>query len=606
MRKKDALITYLVFGILICAFLGALGLCALDMSSFEGASGRGIVYNEELITFSRDWKLSAEGFGEFLPGELPFTGKFPAGTRITAVNTLPSSVTEGTYVAFRNLYSFCEAYVGDEHIYSSPVYVSAHRAMPVPGWVFVPLKAEYSARTISIVMECPYACFSGTVPAMLLGTHAEILLYSRDSCYFDLYIALTVTVLGIVVMLFAFFNMPGMQERKRYMLLGLFITSFGAALMCGTGLARLSGGGDLIKYMGGRMIYLLCPLVYTSSMCATGREKGTRLCLVLAGVSFLTFIACVLSHFAGWAELSASSRAAALLMLCVLAVDLYLGIKDLPGKGRYYRIITAAGTASLAGAFVMGAMPRWEVYALYTHVRYMLVLFYALAQAGCVVYITYTQATERALLSKELAESRMKLMMSQIQPHFVQNTLSTIRAMIPTDPGMAYDMIYDFADYLRYNINSLGNIPIIPFEEELRHIRAYTDIESRRYGERVKIVYDISDVSFSVPPLSVQPLVENAVKHGVCRKLEGGTVRIGSCLSGDGHTVTVEDDGAGFDPALLEEADNRGVGIRNAVYRLENQTGAKVDIRSVPGQGTKVTISIPAERRSSDENDTRG
>ncbi|MBR2780316.1 MAG: hypothetical protein IKD81_02745, partial [Eubacteriaceae bacterium] len=104
----------------------------------------------------------------------------------------------------------------------------------------------------------------------------------------------------------------------------------------------------------------------------------------------------------------------------------------------------------------------------------------------------------------------------------------------------------------------------------------------------------------------VQPLVENAVKHGVCRKLEGGTVRISSFLSGDEHTVTVEDDGAGFDTSVLGEADNRGVGIKNAVYRLENQTGAKVDIRSVPGQGTKVVIRIPAERRSSDENDTRG
>ena len=606
MRKKDNLIRYLVFGILICAVLGALGL-SLPVLSFFGDTGRGgIVYDPELISFNRDWKITADGYREFEPDELPFILTVPSGMGITAVNTLPASVTSGTYLAFMSLYAVTDIYAGNELIYTTPVTINGDRSTPVPGWVFVPLTEEYSGRLVRLITVSPYASFSGTVCPMLLGTHSEILLYGRDSRYFDLYIAVTVVVLGLIVILFALLNISRHELGHAHLFTGLLMTALGAALLTGVGLPRLSSEEYLTEYIAGRLITALCPLVYSASMYTRNRGRLRRIFPVLSGASFLCFIMCFAAHFAGWADLSASYPVVALMMISVLACDMYLGIKEPPGSGKYYRIITAAGIVCLAGAFVMAAMPRWEVYGIYTHVRYVLVLLYALSQASCVVYITYTQATERALLSKELAESRLKLMMSQIQPHFVQNTLSTIRAMIPTDPRMAYDMIYDFADYLRYNINSLGNVPIIPFEEELKHIKVYTDIESLRFGERVGIVYEIKDTAFSVPPLSVQPLVENAVKHGVCRKLEGGTVRISSFLSGDEHTVTVEDDGAGFDTSVLGEADNRGVGIKNAVYRLENQTGAKVDIRSVPGQGTKVVIRIPAERRSSDENDTRG
>lgn len=365
MKKEDVLIRYLVLGILICVAAGVLCLAAADMSLFGSTGRRGILYNEDLITFNRDWTVSAYGYGEYQPEDLPYRGKFPSGTFVTLVNTLPYSVKEGTYVAFRNMYCVCDVYIGDELIYSSPAYVSAYRTFPVPGWVFVPLTEEYSARTISIVMKSPYRFVPVTVPVMLLGTHAEVLLYSRDSGYFDLYVAVTVAVLGLIVMLFAAFNMTASGSRRACVFTGLCMTALGAALMIGTGIARMSESADFMEYMIGRLIFLLCPVLYSSSMCAESPEgKRKKISTVLAAVSFCCFILCVMSHYLGLADLTATSFAARILMLLILGTDLYFTLKGASAAGIYYRIATAAGTAALAAETVMGCMPGFEVYAL--------------------------------------------------------------------------------------------------------------------------------------------------------------------------------------------------------------------------------------------------
>ena len=130
---------------------------------------------------------------------------------------------------------------------------------------------------------------------------------------------------------------------------------------------------------------------------------------------------------------------------------------------------------------------------------------------------------DRTLVTQRLQESQLELMMGQIQPHFIFNTLSSIRTLVMVDPPIAYDMIYDFSNYLRANVDNVTNLEGIPFASEVSHIKSYVNIEKVRFGDRLSMEYDIQIDSFIVPPLSIQPLVENAIKHGVCRKPEGGT-----------------------------------------------------------------------------------
>lgn len=199
---------------------------------------------------------------------------------------------------------------------------------------------------------------------------------------------------------------------------------------------------------------------------------------------------------------------------------------------------------------------------------------------------------ENTKLLEQLHESRITLMMSQIQPHFIYNTLGTIRALIKTDPDKAYDMVYNFSTYLRANIDAIGNHTEILFSEELKHVAAYVEIEKVRFGERLQVIFDIEEDTFYIPPLCVQALVENAIKHGICQKPEGGCVWIRSYTEDNYHIVEVEDNGAGFEQQQKQE--ETSTGIKNIEFRLKEISNAGLSIESEIKIGTKATIKFLA------------
>lgn len=206
------------------------------------------------------------------------------------------------------------------------------------------------------------------------------------------------------------------------------------------------------------------------------------------------------------------------------------------------------------------------------------------------------QSRKLAMKQKEAADLRISLMMSQIAPHFIYNTLAAIRQMCVTDPQAAQEMIGDFSSYLRMNLETIETNELISFEKEIEHTNNYLSIEKRRFGDRVKVEYDIHDTEFLLPSLTLQPIVENAVKYGVCKKSGGGTIKITTYFEENVDYVVVSDDGAGFD---VNEKKNDGkvhVGIKNVQTRLEKQCHGKLVISSRPGDGTVVTISIPRDR----------
>ena len=211
---------------------------------------------------------------------------------------------------------------------------------------------------------------------------------------------------------------------------------------------------------------------------------------------------------------------------------------------------------------------------------------------------------------KEAADLKISLMMSQIAPHFIYNTLAAIKQMCVTDPQAAQEMVGEFSAYLRINLETMGTNELIPFEKELEHTANYLSIEKRRFGDRVKVEYDIRDTEFMLPALTLQPIVENAVKHGICKKAGGGTVSISTYFNDNTDYIVVEDDGAGFgahldngngdiidvDSVIGGKNDGRvHVGIRNVKIRLGEQCGGKLLVAERPGGGTIVTISIPRE-----------
>ena len=201
--------------------------------------------------------------------------------------------------------------------------------------------------------------------------------------------------------------------------------------------------------------------------------------------------------------------------------------------------------------------------------------------------------TEKNMVEAELKESRVAIMLSQIQPHFIYNTLGTIERMCLKDPQKANELVHNFSLYLRGNFSELDSVAPIRFAEELKHIEYYASIEKVRFPD-MSIEYEIEATEFVLPALSVQPLVENAIKHGLMRLETGGTVAIRSYETPTHFCVEVKDDGAGFDPTVRFD-EKKHVGLRNIRGRLKAMVDGDLMLESKPGAGTKAVIMIPKE-----------
>lgn len=208
------------------------------------------------------------------------------------------------------------------------------------------------------------------------------------------------------------------------------------------------------------------------------------------------------------------------------------------------------------------------------------------------VFINVEKNMQLALEEEKLKDVQVRMMLSQIQPHFVYNALSSISTLIPIEPEKAQKALDDFTEYLRANLSSLTEHRLISFEDELKHIEAFLSLEEIRFGDRVKVAYDLKANGFFLPPLTIQPLVENAVRHGILQKVEGGTVRLSTYELDDAYVVEVIDDGIGFDANALDLSSNKHIGINNIRYRLSEMNKGWLVIESEFGKGTRAVVNI--------------
>lgn len=193
---------------------------------------------------------------------------------------------------------------------------------------------------------------------------------------------------------------------------------------------------------------------------------------------------------------------------------------------------------------------------------------------------------------RRLSELQMQVMLSQIKPHFLYNVLATVSYLCERQPQLARESISHLSTYLRANMDSLESNSPIPFDKELEHVENYLWIEQQRFKDQLTVEYDIQYRDFTLPALTLQPLVENAVRHGIRGREEGGWVKLSSSRKDGFIVVTVEDNGIGFDPLAPQTDEKPHIGISNARTRLKLQCGADLKIDSTPGVGTTVTILL--------------
>ena len=260
---------------------------------------------------------------------------------------------------------------------------------------------------------------------------------------------------------------------------------------------------------------------------------------------------------------------------------------------RYRKTLKVEGILYLVSICVLSipTMILWDVW--YPEPEYMMATLYFV-----LVFILFHRelTTQLVKKEKEMAESKITTAISQIQPHFIFNSLSTIKFLVKKDQMEALEAIDEFSDYLRGSMDSLTRKCCVPFSEELELVNHYMYLEKKRFGDKINIKYDIQLDGFMVPALSVQPIVENAVKHGIRGQLKGGTIEIATKEDTKNFIIQVTDDGAGFDPQAKKEDGKSHVGIANVQKRLALMCEGTLEIESAPQKGCQVTIRIPKRK----------
>ena len=192
-------------------------------------------------------------------------------------------------------------------------------------------------------------------------------------------------------------------------------------------------------------------------------------------------------------------------------------------------------------------------------------------------------------LRQELEWEKTNTMVNQISTHFFYHTLNALQALIVLKPDDAYKMAGDFSRYLRFNVDAIAAAGgVVSFKEELRAVRAYAEINETQLGDRLKVIFDVPDVDFKMPALTLQTLVENAIIHGIKPKVGGGTVTVSLSSDEQNWYIRVADDGQGFDPTMAHK--EQSVGLSNIRRRIAAFEGCALEIASAPGCGTTAVL----------------
>ena len=343
------------------------------------------------------------------------------------------------------------------------------------------------------------------------------------------------------------------------------------------------------------MLFLSMAIVY---LLQSTKTIGMWIVLALGisnGVFFLLPIFTQIRFYDTWLYWAAA-QVIANVVLCGCLVKEFCTTK---GKARWIYMGLILPLLSFGADVIMTDLGFWKGGRTSTYVFVaffvgaMVVVLRVIPQSINALAKAKKLETEKLVLNAQLTESRISTMMSQIRPHFIYNTLGSIEQLCSLDPHKAGELVHNFAKYLRGNFGELDNPKPILMSQEMEHVRHYISIENVRFPD-MTFSFEMKSHDFHIPALTVQPIVENAIKHGLMKLPRGGAIRVVSYETDTHFCIRVEDNGAGFDTNELLE-DRKHVGLRNIRERLKVMVNGKLEIESEVGVGTKVLITIPKE-----------
>lgn len=451
-------------------------------------------------------------------------------------------------------------------------------------WNQVPIPPGSAGSTLEIELTTPYPQYAGVLPQVRCGTAEQVSRYVVMKTVPSFVAALAIFCIGIVFAIVAIIMRYYVVGNTGLYSLSLFIVMMALFLVSQQTTILLDLNGSVSYMTVQNLAFMLCPVLYSRYL--TRVHNGVclhfdRFIYALSILNFLLVVMLQIANVADMPQLMLFTR-----ILCTVLV-VYQFIQELRRKRRLLICIIALMLVYSTFLYYFTDSITWLVYAALF--AYIYLVIYRVIST-----VVKVQAKE-IRLEAQLEVSKSEIATIQITSHFFYHTLDSIRALIRLDADKAYKMTGDFAKYIRHRVDGVERMQeTIPFSRELRSIRAYTDIKQAQLGDRFEMVYDVENEDFEILPLTVQPLVENAVIHAVQKRRGGGVVRLVCRETKAGYHIEVIDNGPGRD-ALPEASDaqNLSTSIRNVNTRLEFYGIAPLVLQKNDLGGMTVSLDTP-------------
>lgn len=512
----------------------------------------------------------------------------PLGTVTHYTFLLPEISTHDPHLIFYVTHQYARVFIGDEEVYALE-YPESNRFGRTfgDGWVQVPLYPEDSAKVLSVDLMPVYETSRDTVPEFLVGSLLSAFIRQLKQELPQIFLSILTVLTGVMYVAVGVFMNRRRKTYESVIMLGLFSILMGTWKLTDCIIAAyiFQRKTALLHYTALSCLLLApMPLVRFVRISQKDRHIMERYGILLSSVTLLQTLLQLLGIFDLRQMLSVTHG-------MILVGSVAIMVSHLRNRVYWENRSSEMRKLQLLFLCIIGAVADvvlFNVTGTSSGLFFSLLAF--LIYVGCAGMFSLQDIMDQ---EKELTDRRIAVMMSQIQPHFIYNTLGTIRYLCMTDPEKAAQVVQEFSLYLRGNFGELTNYVPIRISRELEHVRHYAAIEKIRFPD-IEITYDLRSGEFFLPALSVQPLVENAIKHGLMKLESGGKVEIATYETETCYCVRVVDNGVGFDTAAQMDT-SRHIGIQNIRGRLQAMCGGSLTIESTPGQGTVALIRIPKE-----------
>lgn len=520
----------------------------------------------------------------------------PTGVRKEYLLYFDEEIKHDCHLVFYSLHHYVDVYLGDELLYSlQPGEDQRFGKTLGANWVSVPLYPSDTGKYLQVVIKPVYSSFIDWEPEFLIGSQYSIYVNLLRSYLVPLFLSSMTFFAGILLLCLSIYNHFVLKRFISLTRLGIFSMLMGLWELCDLPISSYIFPQYAIFFFYTSIAILMLGFIPLMHFMSTklSSDSSRLLDIMASATAIVAFVQLVL-QLANIIDFRESLMVTHIMLvldaLCMLGNVLYDHIrypqKNSLIRSRHLYSLCVVGILLDLITFLVRGSSVGLVYSLAAFLLY--VVFTSL-----ILLLDYAdqirQLKEQEL---ELVEKRLAITLSQIRPHFIYNSLGAIRELCRQDPEEAREAITAFTTYLRGNMDSLQSRSLIHFEKELSHVQTYLKLEQLRFGESLRVSYELKERDFFLPSLTLQPLVENAVKHGICVREEGGRVHISTeRLDNNAVVIRVADDGVGFDASA--DMGPEHIGIANVTSRLQQQAGASLSIESTPGIGTVATVTLP-------------